>query len=71
MSDLREVDRPDESLLFRFRRLADPIPPWFLHEISETGMSAVVAVQRELQKRIYQAKLATLDKLVAQSRSRK
>jgi hypothetical protein len=71
MADLRKVDAPDESLLFRFRRLADPIPPWVLQEIPEHGISEVVAVQLELQKSIYQAKLATVDKLVAQTRSRK
>ena len=70
MADLREIDALDESVLFRFRRLADPIPPWVLQEISEKGVSEVVAVQLELQKSIYQAKLATVDKLVAHRKSR-
>jgi hypothetical protein len=34
-------------------------------------MTEVVAVQLELQKSIYQAKIAAVDKLVAQGRSRK
>jgi len=71
IADLREVDAPDESLHFRFRGLADPIPPWVLQEIPKKDMNEMIAVQLELQNSIYQAKLATVDKLVAQSRSRK
>ena len=71
MADLRKVEGLDESLLFRFRWWTDPITPWVLQEISEKGMTEVVNVQLELQKNIYQAKIAAVDKLMAQGRARK
>ena len=71
MADPRKAEGLDESLLFRFRWWTDPITPWVLQEISEKGMTEVVNVQLELQKNIYQAKIAAVDKLMAQGRSRK
>ena len=71
MADPRKAEGLDESLLFRFRWWTDPITPWVLQEISEKGMTEVVNVQLELQKNIYQAKIAAVDKLMAQGRARK
>lgn len=71
MADLRRVEALDENLLFKFRWFTDPITPWVLQEIAEKGLTEVVAVQLELQKNIYQAKIAAVDKLMAHSKSRK
>jgi hypothetical protein len=70
MADLRKVEAPDESLLVRFRWFTDPITPWVPQEISQKGLTDLIAVQRELQKSIYQAKIDAVDKLLARSRSR-
>jgi len=69
--DPRRVEPLDENLLFKFRWFTDPITPWVLQEIAEKGLTEVVAVQLELQKNIYQAKIAAVDKLMAHSKSRK
>ena len=69
--DPRRLEALDENLLFKFRWFTDPITPWVLQEIAEKGLTEVVAVQLELQKNIYQAKIAAVDKLMAHSKSRK
>ena len=71
MADLRRVEPLDENLLFKFRWFTDPITPWVLQEIAEKGLTEVVAVQLELQKNIYQAKIAAVDKLMAGAKTRK
>lgn len=69
--DPRRLEALDENLLFKFRWFTDPITPWVLQEIAEKGLTEVVAVQLELQKNIYQAKIAAVDKLMAHSKARK
>jgi len=69
MADLRKSDTLDENLLFRFRWFTDPITPWVLQEIAEKGFNEVVAIQLELQKNIYQAKIGAVDKLIAHAKA--
>ena len=69
MAELRKVEALDESLLVRW--FTGPIAPWVPREIPETGTTDLIAMQLELQKSIYQAKIAAVDRLVAQDRSRK
>jgi hypothetical protein len=67
MSDLLKAEAIDENLLFNWRWFTDPISPWVLREIgeiSEVNRVRVVAVELELQKNIYQAKIAAVDKLL-------
>jgi hypothetical protein len=67
MSDLLKAEAIDENLLFNWRWFTDPISPWVLREIgeiSEANRARVVAVELELQKNIYQAKIAAVDKLL-------
>ena len=71
MADLRKLEALDGSLPARFRWFSDPIMPWVPRDIAEKSMTDLIAVQRELQKSIYQAKIAAVDKLVAQGRSRR
>ena len=69
MVDVRKVEALDENLLFRFRWFTDPITPWVLQEIAEKGLNEVVAIQLELQKNIYQAKIGAVDKLLAHAKT--
>ncbi len=67
MSDLLKAEALDENLLFNWRWFTDPISPWVLREISEIGeinRAQIVAVELELQKNIYQAKIAAVDRLL-------
>jgi hypothetical protein len=70
MPDAHKTATLDENLLFRFRWFTDPITPWILQEIAEEGVTPVVAVQLELQKSIYQAKIKAVDKLMELQKSR-
>jgi len=70
MADLRKLQALDESLPARFRWFTDAITPWVPQAIAEKSMIDLIAVQHELQKSIYQAKIAAVDRLMAQSRSR-
>jgi len=68
MSDLLKAEALDENLLFNWRWFTDPISPWVLREIGEIGETSrarVVAVELELQRNIYQAKIAAVDKLLS------
>ena len=40
-----------------------------LQEIAERGLNEVVAIQLELQKNIYQAKIGAVDKLLAHAKA--
>jgi hypothetical protein len=42
---------------------------WVLQEIAEKGFNEVVAIQLELQKNIYQAKIGAVDKLIAHAKA--
>jgi hypothetical protein len=64
MSDLRKAEELDANLLFNWRWFTDPISPWVLREIGEENRAALVAVELELQKSIYQAKIAAVDKII-------
>lgn len=67
MSDLLKSEELNSSLIFNWRWFTDPISPWVLREIGEIGEEqrlALVAVELELQKSIYQAKIAAVDKII-------
>jgi hypothetical protein len=64
MSDLFKSEKLDENLLFHWRWFTDPISPWVLREIGEENRVALVAVELELQRNIYQAKIEAVDKIL-------
>jgi hypothetical protein len=73
MSDLLKAEELDSNLIFHWRWFTDPISPWVLREIGEIGeehRAALVAVELELQKNIYQAKIAAVDKILGSIRGR-
>ena len=70
MSDLPKAEELDTDLIFNWRWFTDPISPWILQELGEVNRAAVVEVQLELQKSIYQAKMAAVDKLLGGLRQR-
>ena len=69
MVDPRKLEALDDNLLFKFRWFTDPINSWVLQEIAERGLNEVVAIQLELQKNIYQAKIGAVDKLLAHAKT--
>ena len=69
MVDPRKLEALDDNLLFKFRWFTDPITHWVLQEIAERGLNEVVAIQLELQKNIYQAKIGAVDKLLAHAKT--
>lgn len=70
MSNLLKAEELDSDLIFNWRWFTDPISPWILQELGEINRAAVVEVQLELQKNIYQAKMAAVDKLLGGLRQR-
>ena len=64
MSELLKAEELNADLLFNWRWFTDPISPWVLREIGEENRAALVAVELELQKSIYQAKIAAVDKIL-------
>jgi hypothetical protein len=64
MSEISKAEVLDENLLFKFRWFTDPISPWVLREIAEEDRPEVVAVQLELQKTIYEAKIIAVNRLL-------
>jgi hypothetical protein len=69
MSDLlRAEEERDSDLIFHWRWFTDPISPWVLKELGEVNRGALVAVQ--LQKSIYQAKIAAVDKVLGTLKQR-
>ena len=73
MSDLLKAEELDSNLIFNWRWFTDPISPWVLREIGEIGeehRAALVAVELELQRNIYQAKIAAVDKILGGLRGR-
>ena len=70
MSDLLKAEELDSNLIFNWRWFTDPISPWILQELGEANRGAVVEVELELQRSIYQAKIAAVDKLLGGLRAR-
>jgi hypothetical protein len=70
MPDLLKAEELDSNLIFNWRWFTDPISPWILQELGEVNRGAVVEVELELQRSIYQAKIAAVDKLLAGIRQR-
>jgi hypothetical protein len=68
MSDLFKSEKLDENLIFNWRWFTDPISPWVLREIGEENRVALVAVELELQRSIYQAKIIAVDKILGSIR---
>ena len=64
MPDLLKAEELDSDLIFNWRWFTDTISTWILQELGEVNRGAVVEVQLELQKSIYQAKIAAVDKLL-------
>ena len=67
---LRAEEELDTDLIFNWRWFTDPISPWVLKELGEVNRGALVAVQLELQKSIYQAKIAAVDKVLGTLKQR-
>ena len=65
MSDLLKAEELDSNLIFNWRWFTDPISPWVLKELGDVNRGALVAVELELQKSIYQAKIVACDKVLA------
>jgi len=70
MSDLSRVEELDSNLIFNWRWFTDPISPWVLKELGDVNRGALVAVELELQKSIYQAKIVAVDKVLGAMRQR-
>jgi hypothetical protein len=70
MPELLKAEELDSDLIFNWRWFTDPISPWILQELGEINRGAVIEVQLELQKNIYQAKIAAVDKLLGGIRKR-
>jgi len=70
MPELLKAEELDSSLIFNWRWFTDPISPWILQELGEVNRGHVVEVELELQKSIYQAKIAAVDKLLGGIRKR-
>jgi hypothetical protein len=64
MSELLKAEELNADLLFNWRWFTDPISPWVLREIGEENRAALVTVELELQRSIYQAKIAAVDKIL-------
>ena len=70
MSDLLRAEELDSNLIFNWRWFTDPISPWVLKELGDVNRGALVAVELEMQKSIYQAKIAAVDKILGAMRQR-
>ncbi|HEX4507799.1 MAG TPA: hypothetical protein VH722_18880 [Alphaproteobacteria bacterium] len=70
MSDLLKAEELDSNLIFNWRWFTDPISPWVLKELGDVNRGALVAVELELQKSIYQAKIAAVDKVLGTLKQR-
>lgn len=70
MSDLLKAEELDSNLIFNWRWFTDPISPWILQELGEVNRGALVAVELEMQKSIYQAKIVAVDKILGTLRQR-
>jgi hypothetical protein len=70
MSDLLKAEELDSNLIFNWRWFTDPISPWVLKELGEVNRVALVEAELELQKSIYQAEIAAVDKILGGMRQR-
>jgi hypothetical protein len=70
MSDLLRAEELDSNLIFNWRWFTDPISPWVLKELGDINRGALVAVELEMQKSIYQAKIAAVDKILGTMRQK-
>lgn len=70
MSDLLRAEELDSNLIFNWRWFTDPISPWVLKELGDVNRGALVAVELEMQKSIYQAKIAAVDKILGTMRQK-
>jgi hypothetical protein len=70
MSDLLKAEELDSNLIFNWRWFTDPISPWVLKELGDVNRGALVEAELELQKSIYQAKIAAVDKILGGMRQR-
>jgi hypothetical protein len=68
MSDHLKAEALNENLIFHWRWFTDPISPWVLREIGEEARVSLVAVELELQRSIYQAKIQAVDKILGSIR---